>query len=412
MPNFDVQHQADPRLVPDTQIVVSDRLHADKNAVVEISARDSGNYGYDLSGANKVIRFDIASSHEALILADSALEFDCVLSAGTTGVLDGSAHSLINRIRVLTKNGVVIEDRDQYNLQYAIESCQSMGAESASKQWTDISDNLGQAEASKLDMATSRRVVLTPNMSLFKFVRALHLPITGALVMEVYLEKDNNAFSSGNTGLEYKITNPVFRAHMIPLESSHIDKLFQVAKSGKLVYHVPQVYHTSNTFANASDSININYKVASARDITAVWRLSTDENTLGNKWVEKFQYLAGLSSLQLQNSSDRYPTIPFSDPEQVYFEMLKANNEHNDVSVGSQITRTRYTAADANDNTCPLFMYKQNLLRAGSHTGVDTSNALVLKATYNGVANTQIDCFVAYDATFSVLSPNQALMTF
>ena len=103
--SFKISHNVNHSLIPSSVVHINDKGHADINREELIQARDGGVYGFSDSSTQKFIRFDINSNHEAWKLAESELEFELELTAGTTGYLDGSAHTLFNRMRLLTKNG-------------------------------------------------------------------------------------------------------------------------------------------------------------------------------------------------------------------------------------------------------------------------------------------------------------------
>ena len=312
-----------------------------------------------------------------------------------------------------THNSTVIEDAVNYNLKASIDINMSVGEDTASAMWESHISNLGKAETSKQLVDTNaQREIVQPNLNVFKQLDALHLPITGGLVLERYMERDTDCFSSGSSGLTYRVSNAKLRTHLIPMTNEHIQKLMLVAQKGQIVYNYSQDYHTSRSYSSASDSINIQYKVASANSVTAVRRLSTDANDVSKKYIEKFQNLAGLTSLQVEHGSDKYPNQAYDDTVQVYRALRKELNSANDVDSSNQLTRALFNAIDANDETAPLFIFRQRLDRAGQHTGINTDNApIVIRSSQTALSNGVVDVFVNYSVSLSVFGPRQALVS-
>src|SRR5690242_9659590 len=110
-------------LEPQENVVRDDLGVATDSYFTQIYPQDGGNYSGE--GMN-VITFHLDSSHCALDLSRSTIEYNLMSTSGTAK-LDGDAHSAFSRVRLMTKGGsVILEQRDFYNLQHAMEQVVSV----------------------------------------------------------------------------------------------------------------------------------------------------------------------------------------------------------------------------------------------------------------------------------------------
>src|SRR5690242_15503330 len=110
-----VNIQAKFDLIPETQIVKNDKYIASPVYYQQIFPNETSPYSFE---AQKVATFDLASPNCALDMLNSTLEGDMAVSVGTTFKLDGDAHSLFARVRLISKSGVVFEDAISYNARH------------------------------------------------------------------------------------------------------------------------------------------------------------------------------------------------------------------------------------------------------------------------------------------------------
>jgi hypothetical protein len=327
--------------------------------------------------------------------------------------MNGDAHAPIARMRLITGNGIELDDNTIYNLNSCVEQVLSGSAVVQAKKWAAAGDYLAAAQDSEFPVTTSnQRMVIRPNLSMFKALDGIHLNLFDRVTLEVYWELDatvvNNAVGSAET---YVVSTPELHVSLTPMTNDHIQKLEVAAARGDVLYSYPRLYHTSKAYVNANDSMNVQYIADSVRAVTAVFRLSADVAAADKNSLCKFQFPTALTSAQWIHGSDYYPEQALTTPAEMFEHSLASLGLQNDISTGSLITRARYNGADS-ESAPPLFILRQKLNRSNSPlTGVSIKHTpLQLRTVNTAVAGLQCELIVEYDASFTVLPGGQGLM--
>ena len=412
-----IQEVQDVRLLPTAVVEKADRNHALASPLLipVYAVAGQANYGFGRAAAVKDLEFVIGSQNSAWIPADSYLEFDVKLAVGTTGTIS-SGNSFFQRTRLRTQAGVVLHDLESSNLWAKVEDTHLSGAENQAVRWPE-NQCLQTATASCLQVtATAFKVILPLREAIFRQNQAFHLPVTGQLRYSLMMEVDLNALGECAADALYSIDNPILHCAMIPMESSYIEKIRQVAEAGGLLYHHTALLHNATPTVAANNTVNIQYAMKSVDALIAVPRLPAQLLSASSDSFKSQSPLGGLVSIQTQIGSEFFPSSAIDSVEQAYVECEKTFRSYDDLDHSSMITRANWSQSvntGANQFQSSTFTVGIPIASNGAFTGMSTVNG-PLAVRYNvGTASVlQLDTFCAYDFIAVIRSETQAFIDY
>ena len=392
-------------LVPTTEIIKDDK-YIDGNVYFnQIYPQESGPYAYE---KQRVATFWMDSSTSAVDLLNSTIEMD-VASTGTTGLLlDGDAHSLFARVRLLTKAGVVFEDSVGYNVRHSMEKVMSVGKEFCNTHFDDAGDNMLLDESAKtvIGSASPLHLEFVPDLSFIHLCKVLHLPATGGMALELTFDDSRNCISTQSNSATISVSNLKYNLRMVPLSKEYIDKLRIASSRGELIYNFNSTYQQVAPWAQSNNALSIQYGVKSGNALLARWYLSTDATNASTKYIQKSQYLTGFTSIQLQHGAEFIPRQAIQSNTGAYKSTLQMFNLLNDGDASNLITRSNYSAVDANSTfaSTPLFIVGVQLSNANMHTGISLQDSpLYLRTLNTAISNLYCQCWLYYSVAVQVM---------
>ena len=370
----------------------------------QVTPNEAGNFGFQQT---KIATFDVSDQIGAWDLSQSTINGQILLATGTTACFDSSANAIISRMRLLTANNVVLEDKQFYNVLNAAEKACTASAVNCTQNWKSWADGAALAEASKSQVTASAQYFEIPiDLSFAKIQKIAHLPVIGGLKLELTFETDLNICSSSDSATpKFTIQNLRLNCRLIPMTADYIQELRKQAARGQLLYNTEGLYVENQSWAQANNSFQINLPMKSVHSLLARFYLSGDVSTQTKKYLGKSQYLTAFTSIQLQHGSDAYPTNAIDNPFTAYKYLQELFNIHNDTDSANLITRANYVAADSNGVDAPQFYVGIDLTSGGMNTGLDLSNSRAVFRTINtAVSNLYCQVFVWYSQVIQVFS--------
>lgn len=409
-------------LMPDTELVADDRNIASPKINLDVFPNEgSANFGYGQVSSQKQMSFTVGSDYASWLPQESHLEFDLKIGTGAGAQLTGDVSALFDRVRLVTQAGVVLVDDQAHNLIQRITQTCVVNDSYKKTSWMSGRNNLCVPDL-ELDPLTSsaRHYAIELSHNFFKQVRSVPLPITGNLRLIIDLADDQTAFYAADMPTtKYRIDNPRLSVALVPMTADFTDKLRRVAMAGGLAFNYIQNYYISAPATSTSNTVQVNFAMKSAQSVIAVQRLSTQITDTTQDSLNKYQAPAGgLVSIQVRQGSDAFPSTAIDTTERAYCELLKTLDQYLDLDSGSQLSRARYTGADATGanqaSTGPLFIAGIKTAKAGMNTGVSTLNGgLQLKWNQaTALPNAQLDVFIQYAVIAVVKSPTEVYLEF
>ena len=96
---------------------------------------------------------------------------------------------MISRMRLLTQNNVVLDDKQFYNVLDAAERACTASSANCAQHWLSWADSAPLAEASKNQItATAQYFEIPLDLSFAKIQKIAHLPVIGGLKLELLLK--------------------------------------------------------------------------------------------------------------------------------------------------------------------------------------------------------------------------------
>ena len=399
-------------LIPDVQLQAADKNIATPKLLVPVYAQQgAAGFGYNVVSAIRQMTFEIGSLNCAMAPKDSYLQFGLKVAAGTTGILAGSADQLFSRVRLTTASGVVLVDSQNHALYAQLEDLNTLGAENKAKSWESLRDQVAISDLNSLVITSTLQNVILPLRGAFwQQVRSLPLPILGNVRLTFDMNVDFDAFSlTGSTAFRYAVDSPVLYVSMIPYTQSFLDQLRQLASAGSLLLNYSQNYYLQAPCTATSNVINISYNMRSMRGIFGCVLLASEANTF-NLMTNKPQSPTALSSIQLRQGSDQYPSTAIVSTEQVFVEAKKLWNTYNDIDGGCQSTRANFTQAvntGVDQKLSSTFNFGIETDKNGINTGLSTAAGganLVYNVGTAHAATSAIHTFSIYDCIVVIRS--------
>lgn len=397
-----VNQQVDARIVPQSQILKHDKYILSER-VIQRTAKDAGPWTFD--GTN-TITFELDSPNELVDLSKSYFEFDVAMGTGTTGAIDGDAHSLFNRVTISNGYGVKLQDIEEYAIKHATEKINSVGADFCARQMADFSDNFTLSDAGKVSTnqitATATRMSIIPDMPIIEHVKVLPLPVLGGLKLEFVLTDDEDVLSGADASTsKVEISNVKYKFHMIRVDDEYLGKLRQAVQSGQYVMSFPDVNVAKGEDVSlTSNSVRLNTNVGSVIGVLARFHLSGDKATYNKKYLTKSQYIPTLTDAHLQIGSDTYPNQVINGWVPAYEQLQEMFGTRMDGSAESLQTRAKYIASDTNTDfaAVPTFHIGIPLTSFGLADGVNTVSVRpeLIVACSSAVSNLRADVFTYF----------------
>lgn len=406
-------------LIPDSVLQSDNKnIQGAKELVPYYPQQGSANYGYNNSAAQKVMTFEIGSDTSDLKGQDSYLSFDVKLAVGTTGaVVAGDGTCFFNRMRVLTMAGVPLIDQQELALSAWIKNVHTIGDGPKAAKWPSLMDQLNISDSASLKItSTAQHVVVPLPTGFWHQIRSLCLPITGNIRIVFDLAPDNQAFSLFNASTDrYRIDNPVIHAHLVPLTPDFLERTRALAAAGGYLLNYSDEYFLRAPCTATSNTVNIPYAMKSVRGVVGIAKLDTEDDTYNLSYLKGVSPLGGLSSLQIRQGSNSYPSSAITATEEVYDEAQKFFKVYGDIDGTNQITRANFTQAvntSTDQKLSSKFSFAIDTAQAGVNTGLSTING-GLNVLYNVVtatSNTSLLLFSVYDKIAVVRNPNSVTL--
>ena len=359
------------------------------------------------------------------------LDFEVTSTSGSTRFyLDGSGHSFIKRVQVVSRSGAYIEDSAEYNLMANMFSQVTIGPDYCAKAWVQGLDNLNAATLTDkiLIDTTAKRFSIPLDIPLFKSTRFLHMMALGGLKLMIELAPvrdvcaSYHASDTAPTG--YNVSNVRLHTRSLLMSNEFDNIVRRQAAAGGIIYN-PLAYmvRSKQTTGTNSNALSISGNQLSVEKVFTVRRIAGDmSSTLVQQSGENGQYTltryvhpstTSSEALQFHHGAERYPAQPIDESEVADFYLQQAVNLHGDVNCESHLTRARYTtqatvgtAAGANN-----YVTGYEFSTAGRNSGVDiTINDLQLveEVTADPIASgSQYDALVFFSAAIQVKSPTE-----
>ena len=349
-------------------------------------------------------------------------------SASTRFYLDGSGHSFIKRVQVVTRSGAVLEDSAEYNLMSNIFSQVTIGPDYCAKQWVQGLDNLNAtALTNKLLIdATAKRFSIPLDIPLFKSTRFLHMQALGGLKLMIELAPVRDvcaAYHASDTApTGYNLSNVRLHTRSLLMTAEFDNIVRRQAAAGGIIYNpLAYVVRSKQTTGTNANSLSISGNMLSVEKCFTVRRIAGDmSSTLVQQSGDNGQYTltrfvhpstTSPEALQFHHGAERYPSQPADCSEQAHYYLDQAVNLYSDVTCENFLTRARYanqategTAAGANN-----YVTGMDFSRAGRNSGIDISIndlQLVEEVTADPIASgAQYDALVFFSAAIQVKSP-------
>lgn len=404
-----IQQVNNGNLLPEMELLKSDRNHSSQKLMLQVFPdAGSGPYGFSATNAIRQLNFTVGSQNAVWIPKESYLQYDINLATGTTGAIH-CADAPFNRVRISTQTGVVLADSEQYNLFNKIQEQHLYGPNEQRACW-EQGMQLQTADASVEQLSSSTRRYVVPLKSMMlRMLRSIPLPVTGQLKITIDLEQDLNAMLASASSATYRVNNPVLFVSLAPITSNFQQKLIEAAQAGGLVLCYLQAYRMGLPMNGNNNSFIIPFAAKSIQSVMLVPRLPAEFGSEIYDFFKTQSPLGGLSSIQVLQGSEAYPSSAIETVERAYVESKKAYNVYNDQDQTSQITRSNWTQAvntGANQFVSSTWSPNISLSKNGSFTGVSTVNGpLIVRYNVVTASTAQMDVFVIFDTSVVVKSP-------
>ena len=407
-------------ILPDS-VLTADDLNIQSAKLLQPFYPDQGSslFSNGAVGGKNQITFTLGSANCSMLPTESYLEFDVKANASTTATLAGDASCFFNRMRVVTSRGVVLVDNDEMALfQYNLNVNTIDSAQKACR-WNSYMDQLNISDASSAAFtATSRHVVMPLPGSVWAQIRNLPLSVMGQVRIIFDLAPTFQVFSLCDAvSYRYQIDNPVLKVLLVPLTPMYQDKLISLARQGGLLLNYSSEYFTRQTCTATSNSITIQRALKSARVLTVLPKLSSEDLTYNLSYLKTISPTGGLISAQARAGSEFYPSSAMTTVEQVYVENMKAYKLWGDLDAGNQVTRANFSQAvntSTDQKLSSKFSVVIDLSKGSINTGINTINSAVQFIYTVGTAVATLDafCYLTYDSVVIVKSPDQIFIDF
>jgi hypothetical protein len=405
-----VNQQVSASIMPQSMIEKHDKYVIGER-VIQRTARDAGPFKFD--GTN-TIHIDLDSPNELVDLSKSYLEFDVSLAVGTTGQIDGDAHSFFNRVTLSNGYGVELQDIREYASKHLAEKFNSVGADFCARSMADFSDNITLSDSGKLSTnnmtTTATKMSIVLDLPIVQQVKILPLPVVGGLHFQLNLTDDEDVFCGGGSTHRYQISNVKYKFHMIRVDEEYLGKLRQAVAQGQYILSFPDVITAHGEDVSATtNSVPLGINVTSFIGLLARFYLSGDAGAHDTKYLSKSQYIPTLTDIHLQLGSDQYPNQPIDSWVSAYEQLQELFATRLDGSAESLQTRAKYIASDTDTDyaAVPSFHIGIPLTSFGLSDGVNTVN---LRPTFNiacssAVSTLRTDVYMFY-ARHILLKPD------
>lgn len=403
-----VHTQISADLIPPSQIIKHDK-YVISERVIQRTPRDGGPWAFD--GTN-TIHIDLDSPNEVVDLSKSYLMFDVVLSTGTTAIIDGDAHSFFRQVSIGNGYGIDFQTIPMYAEKHLAEKHNSVGADFCARSFSDFSDNITTADASRNQLTTTAtKMSLVLDMPFVQQVKYVPLKAAGGLHFQLQLQDDEDVLAGANTsGAKYQIQNVRYRFHMIRVQQEYLAKVDEAVRNGQFVWTFADVIgQHGEACAATTNSIPIGANVSSAIGLLAQFYLSGDAGTYNKKYLSKSQYIPTLTDCHVQAGSDTYPHQPIDGWVSAYDQLQELFNMRLDGTSESLQTRQKYLASDTNTDfaAVPSFHIGVPFTQFGLSDGINTVN---LRPVFNlscdsAVSNLRVNLWVFY-ARHILLKPS------
>ena len=235
--------------------------------------------GGAFSPANPTIRFDVASANH-LDLNSALLCFTITNGSGVPIKADGGAACCIERLRVLSNQGQVLESIDHYNLWAATTS-----QFTATQEEANALSILAQGPITITDNTTAGEweedavypVSVPLKCAFFQNASAKYLPANCGFTLELTLAAANAAFVRGGAGdIVYTVTNAYLQVPDVQINDPgfHANLLALAAENDGLISWSGLTAKTSfgSLQGAANHTIHINDRSRSLRGLMTVFR--------------------------------------------------------------------------------------------------------------------------------------------
>lgn len=337
--------------------------------------------GTTFNNSNNRILIDVQSDG-FLDTRQSYLRFKVKNSSGVTLRLDGSAHSLINRLRLEGPNAQELERIDQYNVlaqalldaQVGEDQCKSSLAALAGTDYDQLMDSSGNytkyAPVGVTIVSGGSRTFCIPLAAsgLLSNDRYVPLPfISGQLRIELILESMVNAFTSLNADAplfdSVSVENVAFVAQIVNFSDDFMTQFKSVLAQRPIQWHGQTYRRIGSIVAAGTGSANVilNERARSIKSLFSIFRsssaLAKSERKIGGRVYPggangTFQY-------QIKVGGKLYPLQPISvdgnaatiNVAESYAELQKALGTLHNITRSSSITPSQWvsTTVSAHD---------------------------------------------------------------
>jgi len=404
-------------LLPDS-IVQADDLNVQSATLYQQFYPDEGSalFGSQAVSAKQEMTFTLGSNNCSMLTDRSYLSFNLGVAAGTTGILAGDASALFERVRVVSSRGIVLIDQQQQNVLEWVKGINVLDDAQKACRWESLGDQINISDANSLVINTATaavKVCMPLPGSFFTQVLNLCLPVTGQIRIIFTMAQDFQAFSlCGSTAFRYRVDSPSLTACLQPLTPDFQARMVALARSGGLLLNYSSEYFTRQPITATSNTVTVQRALKSARIVTVLPRLSSEDNTYNLSYLKGQSPASGLVSFSCRAGSSIYPSTALTTPEEVYVHLKQIYGLYGDLDAGNQITRAGFTAAantSVNQKQGSKWNMGVNLAKGGINTGHNTVDSPIQIMYQVGASTATLDAFIwiTYDSIVIVKSPDQ-----
>ena len=250
-------------------------------------------------------------------------------TVNNTFSLQGSIRRILERVRILNGQGVVLEDITDANI-----LCELID-QSVPKPWLDSCGGTAGYHPSydatyRTALAAGRTFAVPLNFSGFLSTdRLLPMQAIGVIRVEITLASAATALfrvAGGAGAAGYTVSNTQLHLVVVQMGDDIARAVSELSRRGQL--KIPYFSYASNNFqlANGNNSLDIRKGASDLRSLFAVQRVTAN---ISDQTTDSFASvtITTLTDVQLRFGSQSYPERPMAEPVRMYLELRKAWNQ-------------------------------------------------------------------------------------